>query len=237
MKIHLVKTMLKYFLIVFVAVLCINSSACQAAPERSMNDAEQKYKVIIDQALKTRDPAVADQVVAILKLQPPPVSYITFEAAHAAAMFGATAALQPMHAIANVDPKAPIICHYVAVQEARLVAESTKGSATQKIAAFYQQLGMSPSAINVDILVNDADDDPHSRSVGRYALQELADFIYHSGDAACLTMADIKELDFSVDPQAALLMRLAPLTGDQRIAAIMDDLANEKEKLHHYPCK
>ncbi len=137
----------------------------------------------------------------------------------------------------------PDIVNYARVQRARLLAQSDvqsngsdKTRVQQETLMFCSILGLTPSDINAGIkhYQHQLLTEPQGAGNGTpcpvevYALREVADMAYQSQSPVAVSLLNTSALDFSQDYPSALKMRLAPLSRQARIAALIASLVSIK---------
>lgn len=161
----------------------------------------------------------------------------------ALAQLGATDALPAIDGLIN-DNKDQNVVNFAKAARARLVAEdSAKGikdsqaQAAAEVNRFYQELGLTSTSLNAGVAAYEEvlrqnraspvitmDADPPVAPIELFAMRELADMAYQSSHSAFASLPDVAVVDFGLDPDSALKVRLAPLPHDQRIATMLDEM-------------
>ena len=181
------------------------------------------------------------RIQAMIAVLNDPVNAETHETALLAlARLGATEALPKIDALilANSDQE---VTNYAIGARARLVAEaavketaSKADAARLKVERFYQQMKLAPNDLNA------AEDDyqqilrspssvgtPLVTPVGVMAVDELADMVYRGNYRDYESLPGIKEVNFGIDYGAALKIRLAPLSRQQRITTMISEMSSK----------
>lgn len=126
------------------------------------------------------------------------------------------------------------------VSRARLVAEATGGQgediaarAAAKVNRFYQELGLSPTDLNLaasryQSTHSEKSDGVTTPPLEVYAMRELADMVYRGRRTGYAGLPGVTQVDFSKDYGSDLKFRLAPLSREQRLAWLISDLAHKK---------
>lgn len=131
----------------------------------------------------------------------------------------------------------PGVSNFAAVQEARLKADQATDSLpnlSAQVNAFYNALGLSPREImaGIENYKKRYYASPEGRRlpipVEVYALREVADMAYQSQSPAAVSLLNTSPLDFSQDFPSALKMRLAPLSYEVRITALLEALVSTR---------
>ena len=108
-----------------------------------------------------------------------------------------------------------------------------QSSALAKMRTLLSELHLNADKIRADIAAYHPQNDPVDAPrppLAVFALRQLADIAYLNGYKPDKTAEDINALDFSPVPDAALKMRLAPLSRQQRIAWLLDDITLYKQE-------
>ena len=127
----------------------------------------------------------------------------------------------------------------------RIIAEDAvkkmpdgQAKSLKKLQIFLNELRMSATDLNSSLL---AYQQPEVNSEGRTVIRtgaklktlgitatdEIADMIYHGSYQDYASLPGVAQINFQADYPAALKMRLAPLTREQRIGTMINDLANK----------
>lgn len=136
------------------------------------------------------------------------------------------------------------------VVKARLLADeatqnraSPKQEAAAKIADFYAELGLAPTELNTALhryATQELDvrgqpvlmtDWVKPTPVGVYALREIANIVYQNGPEGYLSLPSVRALDFKADGGSALKIEFARPTRAERVAALIDHLAQGQPAL------
>lgn len=191
------------------------------------------------------------QIPAMINmLQNPPDSYsegvadrMRLPLLHALAQLGATDALPVIDDLINKNNGVAV---YARVAKARLVAESSvkslpgKAQSTGKITRFLQELSLTAADINTAAAAYNVQKDQWRASIHPsdhpgpaapkevIALREVADMIYHDTAPGAMALPLVKQINFDLDSAAALKTKLAPMSREQRISVLIDDLAKQK---------
>jgi hypothetical protein len=129
----------------------------------------------------------------------------------------------------------PSLANFAVVQEARLKAEqeaSTDPNGPTQIVYFCKALGLSLDEISAGAATYKKQyyATPEGRRlpipVEVYAMRELADMAYQGQVQDFPSLPGMSQVDFSLDYPSALKIRLAPLSEEARIRALIDSLAN-----------
>ncbi len=159
----------------------------------------------------------------------------------AAARMGAAEALPQIDKYAD-DPS---FANYARVIRCRLLAEASvqevpnsQKRSVAKIRKFYDELNLNVADINATVVqaylptateaktFTFGDNHPDD-SVAIYALREVADMAYQDKEHTIALLPSVKSLYFDLDYPASLKMKLASLSQDERIAWLIEDLANK----------
>lgn len=186
---------------------------------------------------RTQIPAM----IAALQKPQPNWAY-SCPALHALSRMGATEALPAITQLIQ-SKNYPIISREAEVAKARLLAEdSTKGlsggsQAKAKIEGFYSNLGLTSDDINTRVEVYQSDlsqqlkanmyDGTLLKPLELFAMEEIADMVYHGSYSDYASLSGVARLNFESDDASALKIRLAPLTQPQRLTTLIDELAND----------
>ena len=132
--------------------------------------------------------------------------------------------------------------------KARILAQSAtqgmtdgKARAAALVRQFYQELGHTPDTLNAAVAAYEAQNKRHLQAsrldpdvldnavpVELCAVRELADMAYHDRYRGFTSLPDVARVDFAQDAGAALKVRLAPLSRGQRVAALVEEISQEK---------
>lgn len=107
-------------------------------------------------------------------------------------------------------------------------AAERQGAALAKMRGVLAELKLDAAKIKAAIAAYQQDKQRlyfQQWPVEAYALRQLADIAYLNGYKPDKSAEDINALDFSPVPDAALKMRLAPLSRSQRIAWLVEDVS------------
>ncbi|MGI4791417.1 MAG: hypothetical protein ACRYFS_21525 [Janthinobacterium lividum] len=166
-----------------------------------------------------------------------------FTALHALAQMGAIEALPEIRILKNSNDPATVA--FSTVEEARLIAEHSaamnpNGLPTEDaiMSKFYKTLSVSPGTINPSVARSYTGEMPLFRKgesgyaipMEVYVMRETADILYRDFPHNAGALANIPPLNFPLDYPSALKLRLGPLTTEQRINIMVEELAR-KEKL------
>jgi hypothetical protein len=221
--------------------------ALPAAEARSGGLSEDVSKRVLQaqQAGLSGDTTQIPAILDILRLPFHPDSHET--AMLALARLGATQALPQLDTISQNKDHTEIADFAIAAR-ARLVAESQTQAivlgpvrAAAKVARFYQELNLSPQDLNAALADFQHNYSgklhvtlPQATEVGLDAVDQLADMVYHDAPGVATEYASlpgIAALNFAAQPPAALKMRLAPLSRQERIAAMIHDLTHQTSRI------
>jgi len=134
------------------------------------------------------------------------------------------------------------------VVKARILAQSaTQGLADDKARAaaevkqFFQELGQTPESLNTTAAAYQTQNRQHleaTRGIPDYrddavpmelfAVRELADMAYRDRYRGFTSLPDVARVDFAQDDRAALKVSLAPLSREQRIAALVAEISRKE---------
>lgn len=161
------------------------------------------------------------------------------EPLNALARLGAVEALPAVDAVIEAD-RDQDTTNFAVAARARLVAEDAvsglpSGPAkAAKVARFYKELGLTPADLNKaeawfqpQRLQRLPSGSPVPAPIGADAVQQLADMVYRGNYADYAALPGVSQVDFGPDYGAALKMRLAPLSQQQRISTMIQELANK----------
>jgi hypothetical protein len=189
----------------------------------------------------------------LVALQHPVHTAYTYTPIHALAQMGAEEALPVIdqyirHGIADKN-KDLDLSNFAVSARARLLSESeanhitdSKAKAIAKVKTFFATLDLAPADLNSDLATYNApllpstvkgkevyltsNDASKIHPIGVYAIRELADMIYHGKYEDFASLPDVKNVNFSGDYGSALKLRLAPLSMNQRIDTVINELAH-----------
>jgi len=133
------------------------------------------------------------------------------------------------------------------VVRARILAQSGaqgladgKARASAEVKCFFQALGQTPERLNAAVAAYEDQDRRHLEATrlasdGRhepvpvelFAVRELADMAYRDRYRGFTSLPDVARVDFGQDDGAALKVRLAPLSREQRIATLVGEMSQE----------
>lgn len=133
------------------------------------------------------------------------------------------------------------------VVKARILAQSgapaaanDKARASAEVKRFFQELGQTPERLNAAVAAYNAQDRQRSEAtphiadarqdptpVELFAVRELADMAYRDRYKGFMSLPDVARVDFRQDDGAALKVRLAPLTREQRLAVLVGEMSQE----------
>ncbi len=160
-------------------------------------------------------------------------------ALHSLAQIGGPQALQTVGEVVRSILDTDYVYDYAMAVHARLLAhEAAHNSGTAVdgeraqvwLAAYLRTLGYADAnALNAAAKVDSEISYWHRKEPGpglaAYALQELADAIYHDRNAALLQAAKTNGINFDINTGAWYKVQLMPLTPQQRVAWIVEDLS------------
>lgn len=178
------------------------------------------------------------QVPTILKaLKNPPHPYYKKTGLHALAQLGDVEALPVIEDFIQ-DTSDADMSNYARVAKARLLAESsvsnfqdTPAETGAKINRFYQELAVAPDSLNSAALTYQKTAGQWHRSAPPtevYAMREIADMLYQRPSANAAPLPGVALVNFQLDDAAALKVRLTPLSEQDRIVTLIQELAHEK---------
>lgn len=155
---------------------------------------------------------------------------------HALAQLGAVEALPTIdHAPARVWP---YLINQFSVERARLLAEDStrnikdgKERARQKIARFYQELNLSPEQLGPAAQLYETNGGTYTRQqvpVEMYAMEEIADMVYHGSYKDYADVPGVAQVDFQHDYGAWIKMKMAPLSPAEQATWLINDLSHKK---------
>ncbi len=186
---------------------------------------------------RTRIPAT------IAALNPPAKAETHMTNLLALARLGAVEALPAIDALIAADADQETTSYAIAAR-ARLVAEADAREqnvgadrASAKVQRFYEQLRLSPDDLNgAEAAFQPSLQQPGGGGravvvtpVGVNAVQELADMVYHGSYKDYALLPGVTGVNFQVDHGAGLKMRLAPLSRQQRITTMVEELSHKKK--------
>lgn len=136
---------------------------------------------------------------------------------------------------------------------ARIIAQNSaqgitdnQARASAEVQRFFQELGETPESLNAAVSAYEVNDRQHLEAtkliseqrhlnapVELYALRELADMAYHDLYQGFAALPKVAKVDFTQDDEAALKIRLAPLSREQRIKALVEELGQEEMEDRH----
>ena len=200
---------------------------------------EMRLLPAIHAAGLTGDHSQVPVIVASLGTLSDPFYYA--EPLQALARLGATEALPAIDAVIQ-DNKNQDTTNYAVAARARLVAEAAVSGlpdgpvkAAVKIARFYQELGLTPAQLNQAEAQYQPQrthrlpsGGPVPAPVGVAAVRQIADMVYHGNYGDYAALPGVAQVDFTPDYGAALKMRLAPLTQQQRISTMIQEMMGKK---------
>lgn len=199
------------------------SFACFAPIPTAQDNADL---VTIHVARTNKERTLIPSLIAMLERKPTANDSVLVEAGDLLADFGATSALPALDDAAT-NARFPATKNEIVAIKARLIAVSTSGGAKTQTDAFFKTLALTPEQINKGVNANLARNRTDEAYRASFALEELSDLIYHSGRyEEFFKLAPIKQIRFDAYQFTAAELRLAVLPNDQRLAAIIDDLAN-----------
>jgi len=197
----------------------------------------------------SRDRSQVPSLIAALRAPNHPT--YPYVALHSLAQLGATEAL-PAFSDYVSDTGAfssdADLRNFALVSRARLLAESScvnisdsKEQAKTKVRRFYQELGITAADINSRPLTQVssplaqgaqgggffASSVPPIHTVTSQVLRELSDMVYQDQYQDFSTLPEVTQVDFSREPSCALKMRFAPLSHQERIAALVQELSRK----------
>lgn len=210
-----------------------------ALPPASFSPSEEDQLVAMHLAGLHNDRPQIPVMVAALQTRPHGAYNATI--LQALARMGATETLPVLDTLTQ-DSQDPALAEQAKVVKARLLAEaatqSFSNSTTQalaKINRFYKELGIvsddsntAVSAYKVQPGQSTQPNFSYVRSVPKesYIMEELADMTYHGSSGNYAHLPGVAEINFQLNPAAALKMRLASLPQPQRIRVLVDELAS-----------
>lgn len=213
-------------------------------PLDDVRDEHRNDVAAIRDAGHERDQSKISHIIEVLT-KPPRFNYV-YTGLHTLAQMGATEALPTVDLYVN-DPSG-YVSNYAVAAKARLLAESTanrmkevKQAPAAKVARFYKELGLTPADLNAALLAfnhpeltvsaesrNWSSNQPPLTPIGVYAMRELADMAYDGPYQDYASLPGFAQVNFQDDYPAALKMRLAPLSREQRLHTLIEELANKK---------
>jgi hypothetical protein len=210
---------------------------------RALRDEDRNDVAAIRDAGHGRDQFQIPHIVEVLS-KPPHFNYV-YTGLHALAQMGAIEALSTVDLYVN-DPSG-YVSNYAVVAKARLLAESNANSMTDakqvpaaKVARFYKELGLTSADLNAALLAFNHPELtasakgpwttglPPLTPIGVYAMRELADMAYDGPYQDYISLPEVARVNFKDDYPSALKMRLAPLSREQRLHTLIEELANKK---------
>ena len=240
-------TLTRRFLGGTLALACFFTLSAAEARQRYGGLSEDVAKRVLQtqQAGLSGDTTQIPASLDILRLPFNPDSHETVMLA--LARLGATQALPQFDTISQNKDHTEIADFAIAAR-ARLVAESQTQAivlgpvrAAAKVSRFYQELNLSPQDLNAALADFQHNYSgklhvtlPQATEVGLDAVDQLADMVYHDAPGVAADYASlpgIAALNFAAQPPAALKMRLAPLSRQERIAAMIHDLTHQTSRI------
>ena len=222
-------------LTVLMEVLSFTSALSLASPPPVSTAWDTERFSAMASAGKLANYALIPDMVSALQEKPLPHPTVVESIAHSLALLGAREALPSLDGIIADKSTYPDVINYVKVQKARLLAEDSargiqKGqvAAQKKVERFYKELQLSPSDINervADYNKNATRSDA-VEPTALYAMGELADMAYRERYKDYAALPGITQLNFTLSPNAALKIHLAPLSREERIHFLIETLAH-----------
>ena len=163
---------------------------------------------------------------------------------HMLARLGATEALPILNTYILSDSESSL-SNIAKAAKYRIIAEDSvkdmpggKDKSRKKISVFLTSLNMTATDLNAALLIFQRPEvnaqgrmviksGARLRPLGVAAADEIADIVYHESYQDYQSLPEIAQLNFEADYPAALKMRLAPLTREQRMITMVDDLAGK----------
>ena len=220
-------------LVLAVAVASLGGRQSLAFPP-NLTDEDGKQITQFVLAEKNGDHSLDAAMIAVLQQKPAADPAVIMAAAHALARLADTNALPVFDAATSSQDTPRYLSMFLQVQKARLQAESRgqeapdgDARARAKVAAFLQSLNLTPDKINSDV-AEYKKTNAYPEPIGLQAMDEMADMIYHGTYKDYAGLPVIQQINFKEESSTALLMRLAPLSRRDRIAAMVQDLSNAK---------
>lgn len=174
--------------------------------------------------------------------KPQPNWFYSSPALHALSRMGVTDALPAIEPLIQND-KYPIVSREAKIAKARILAEdAAKGisgpsQAKVKIETFYSNLDLTTDDINTQVadyenqlaqqLKANTYDGTLLKPLELFAMEDIADMVYHGSYPDYATLSGVAQLNFQLDAASALKMRLAPLAQSQRLTVLTDELSGD----------
>lgn len=226
---------------------------CYGSPPRPVDPQEEdKAETLHLAGLQNDRSQIPSLIVAIEEHTP---TWSTLPAIHALARMGVTEALPALDWWIQ-DERRPIIQSEARVAKARIIAlngaSSVKGASAQAasvISRFYSELGLTSVDINAAVadyytrLEQQLRTNTYRGSssllkpVEVFAMQDVADMVYHGSYSAYASLPGVTQLNFQRDEASALKMRLAPLSRADRLNTLCKELAEDKTQALSNICK
>lgn len=208
-----------------------------------LNNEDANLIAAIRQAGIKGDNTKTQTIIESLK-RPTHRTYV-YTCLHALAQLGAIEALPTIDTVIQ-NSQDQEGSNFARVAKARLIAEDSaktiidnRTRAVTKTKRFYKELSLTPADLNAGLKASQSpitDENgrisiatgghkPHS--VELYAVRELADLVYKDGYKDFADLAEVDQVDFQQDYASALKMRLAPLSRDQRLVTIIQELSRK----------
>ena len=213
---------------------------------RSLNKEDFDKVSSISESANAQDRSQIPSIIRVL--QKPSQTSHAEAGLHALARMGAVEGLPIIQEYIESDTTG--VGRYAHVAKARLLAESSTASivgshqiASAKIERFYRELNMNGTNLNAaltDFLApteqvgedgrtyRQFSSSPPLPPIGVYAMRELADIMYHGLYKDYADLPQISGVNFQDDYPSALKVRLASLPQDERLPALINELANKK---------
>lgn len=170
---------------------------------------------------------------------PPADQLSVITALHTLTRLGVTEAVPDISQLIAENTGYPGVVNYARVQEARLLARSgTRSIADSRVRSaaainkFYSVLGLSPDDLNTGTKRYQRQllTEPQGAGNGTpcpvevYAMRDLADMAYQGQMQDFGSLPGVSQIDFSIDYPSALKVRLAPLSKEARVKALIGSL-------------
>lgn len=226
---------------------------CYGVPPRPVDPQEEdKAEALHLAGLRNDRSQIPSLIFAIEKRTP---DWSTLPAIHALARMGATEALPDLEWWVQ-DDKHSIIQIEAKVAKARIVAlnsaSSVKGNSAQAatvISRFYSELGLTSADVNASVADYYSSLEQQLRTntykgsssllkpLGLFAMEEIADMVYHGSYSAYSSVPAVTQLNFQLDEASALKMRLAPLPKADRLNTLCNELSLDQTQALFNICK
>lgn len=181
-----------------------------------------------------RDSSKVDVLIAELK-KPGHID-ASYAAIRSLAQLGAQKGIDAINEIASKNRNNEL-ANFAVVARARIRADAASGNIADPVARALVKLDifLKDLAMDANLLNTRAKEDAKHLKViidaetrtGLFALREIADMIYRNSDGALLTVANARNLDFSIDSGSQLKIFLAPLSPSARLTWLINELANK----------